>query len=202
MWRWLRGPLGWRHPLWAEHGAPVGRNAAGGGGRAPPPGWGGGGGGGGADGAQRWLVLGTGGSARAVAIAAGEVRARVLVRSRDPERARAFVDWASSRDVTARAATASEPCDLVINATPLGLKESDPMPIAPTHLNGARAALDCVYAPGETAWVRALRAAGIPARDGRELLVHQGAAAFTRFFPGEVPPLDVMRAAVARALRA
>src|SRR2546428_499152 len=81
-------------------------------------------------------------------------------------------------------------------------KESGPLPIPPTQLNGARAALDLVYAPGETPWVRALRAVGIPARDGRELLVYQGAAAFSRFFPGEVPPLDVMRAAVARALRA
>ena len=89
----------------------------------------------------------------------------------------------------------------MINTTPLGLKENDPLPIPPTHLNGARAALDFVYAPGETSWVRALRAAGIAACDGRELLVHQGAAAFTRFFPDEMPPQDVMRAAVARALR-
>src|SRR5256885_10613429 len=39
--------------------------------------------------------------------------------------------------------------------------------------HGLAAALDLVYAPGETRWVRALRAAGIAAQDGRELLVHQ-----------------------------
>ena len=189
--------------FWTEHGALVGDNTDVPGVRAALHTLvGGGGGGEEVDGAERWLVLGTGGSARAVAIAAADVRALVLVRSREPGRARAFVDWAASRKVAARVAAATEPCDIVINTTPLGLKETDALPILPTHLNGTRAALDLVYAPGETPWVRALRAAGITACDGRELLVHQGAAAFTRFFPGEVPPLDVMRAAVARALRA
>jgi shikimate 5-dehydrogenase len=63
-------------------------------------------------------------------------------------------------------------------------------------------ALDLVYAPSATRWVRALRAAGVPAEDGREVLVRQGAAAFGRFFPDHAPPLDVMRAAVNRALGA
>ncbi|HYS20725.1 MAG TPA: shikimate dehydrogenase [Gemmatimonadales bacterium] len=180
--------------FWTEHGAMVGDNTDVSGVRAAVHALG-------ADGAGRWLVLGTGGSARAVAIAAGGAQARLLVRSRDPGRARAFVDWASAHDIAARVAAATEPCDLVINTTPLGLKEGDPLPISPTQLNGARAALDLTYAAGETPWVRTLRAAGIAACDGREVLLHQGAAAFTRFFPGEEPPLDVMRAAVARALR-
>ena len=65
-----------------------------------------------------------------------------------------------------------------------------------------RAALDLAYAPGGTRWVRTLRAAGVRAEDGREVLVHQGGAAFERFFPDQVAPLEVMRAAVHRALGA
>src|SRR5207245_1268815 len=64
------------------------------------------------------------------------------------------------------------------------------------------AALDLVYAPGGTRWVRTLTAAGVRAQDGREVLVHQGAAAFSRFFADEAAPLEVMRAAVSRALGA
>src|SRR5205085_1477308 len=64
------------------------------------------------------------------------------------------------------------------------------------------AALDLVYAPGGTRWARTLRAAGVPAQDGREVLVQQGAAAFGRFFPERAAPVEVMRAAVDRALRA
>src|SRR5207245_722464 len=83
--------------------------------------------------------------------------------------------------------------DVAINATPLGLKETDPLPLDPARTHGLAAALDLVYAPGETRWVRALRAAGIAAQDGRELLVHQGAAAFNRFFPAHPAPVEVMR---------
>jgi shikimate 5-dehydrogenase len=46
-----------------------------------------------------------------------------------------------------------------------------------------------------------LRERGIAAADGREVLVQQGAAAFERFFPGVDAPVEVMRAAVTRALR-
>jgi shikimate dehydrogenase len=148
----------------------------------------------GADGGGSWLVVGTGGSARAVAVAAAEAGADLHVLSRDAGRAHAFVEWAHTRG-------ALDP-DVAINATPLGLKEADPLPLDPGRSRRLRAALDLVYVPGATRWVRALRAAGVPAEDGREVLVRQGAAAFGRFFPDHAPPLDVMRAAVNRALGA
>jgi shikimate dehydrogenase len=150
----------------------------------------------------RWLVLGTGGAARAVAVAAADAGAALRVRSRHPDRAREFVDWAKGLGVHAEAAHGPAEVDAVINATPLGLKERDPLPLDPKHLRSVRVALDLVYARGETRWVRVMRAHGVAARDGREMLVQQGAAAFTRFFPGTAAPVDVMRAAVERALRA
>src|SRR5437867_2046953 len=134
----------------------------------------------GADGAGTWLLIGTGGAARA----------------------QSFADWARARGVRAEPARGALEPDIAVNATPLGLKEADPMPLDPARTERLSAALDLVYAPGETRWVRALRAAGIAAQDGREMLVRQGAAAFSRFFPDRVPPVEVMRAAVARALRA
>ena len=91
--------------------------------------------------------------------------------------------------------------DVAINATPLGLAGHDPLPIDVNHIPGVSKALDLVYAPQETRWVHALRERGIEAQDGREMLVQQGAAAFARFFPGNDAPVEVMRAAVNRALR-
>jgi len=154
------------------------------------------------DGAGRWLVIGTGGSARATTVAAGGAKADLLVMSRDATRARAFVEWAGSIGVRAAAATPGDGADVVINATPLGLRSGDAFPMDPAALRGARAALDLVYAAGGTRWVRALQAVGVLAADGRGVLLHQGAAAFARFFPDQRPPLEVMRAAVARALGA
>jgi shikimate dehydrogenase len=149
-----------------------------------------------------WLVVGTGGSARAAAVAAADARARLRIQSRDPARASAFAVWAKSIGADAAPATARQRADVAINATPLGLRRDDPLPLDPPAPPGARAALDLVYARGETAWIRAARAAGLRAADGRSVLVHQGMAAFQRFFPAGVAPLEVMRAAVERALGA
>lgn len=155
----------------------------------------------GAEGAAQWLLIGTGGAARAVAVAAAEAHAALHILSRHDGRADEFADWARSRGANAQPARSDLVPDVAINATPLGLKESDPLPLDTARTRGLRAALDLAYAPGETRWVRALRAAGVVAQDGREMLVQQGAAAFNHFFPGARAPMEVMRAAVAHALR-
>lgn len=153
-----------------------------------------------ADGPGSWLVVGTGGAARAVAVAAAEARADLHVLSRDAERAREFADWALARGARAAPARGALTPDVAINATPAGWKDGDPLPLDPDSAARLRVALDLVYAPGATRWVRTLRAAGVAAQDGREVLLHQGAAAFQRFFPEQCAPLEVMRAAVHRAL--
>ncbi|HYK83127.1 MAG TPA: hypothetical protein VEU55_08265 [Gemmatimonadales bacterium] len=154
----------------------------------------------GVDGGARWLVVGTGGAARAVAVAAAEFQVELHVLSRDAARARRFADWARSRGARAEPARGALAPEVAINATPLGLVETDPLPLDPSRAPGLRVALDLVYAPGGTRWVRTLRAAGVRADDGREVLVHQGAAAFGHFFPEQTAPVEVMRAAVERAL--
>jgi shikimate dehydrogenase len=106
--------------------------------------------------------------------------------------------WA--RGLGVRAA-APEQCGVLINATPLGLRDGDPVPLAAELAPDAEVALDLVYARGETPWVRALRARGLRASDGRAMLVAQGAAAFERWFPAVPAPREIMRAAVDAALR-
>jgi len=148
-----------------------------------------------------WLVRGTGGSARAVVAAAAGMRVPVLVASRSPDRAHAFCAWAREYDGTLEIVPDDgRTAGTAINATPLGLGAADPAPIARDRLSGTHVALDLVYGPGETAWVRDCRARGLVAADGRELLLAQGAHAFERFFPGQRAPREQMRAAVHRAL--
>jgi shikimate 5-dehydrogenase len=65
----------------------------------------------------------------------------------------------------------------------------------------AGVAFDMVYRTGETPWVRAMRASGRRAADGRGMLVAQGAGALRRWFPGVDPPVEIMGAAVDAALR-
>jgi shikimate dehydrogenase len=147
--------------------------------------------------ATTWLVVGTGGSARAVMGAAAESGARVAIRSRTPARAAEFSAWAASIGV---AAAAPEECEVLINATPLGLNAGDPSPLDLGIAPKGTVAFDLVYRAGETAWVKDARAKGLRAADGREMLVAQGAASLERWFPKVRAPREVMRAAVARAL--
>ncbi|HEX7025220.1 MAG TPA: hypothetical protein VF187_10420 [Gemmatimonadales bacterium] len=144
-----------------------------------------------------WCVIGTGGSARATLIAAARRRAAVAVRSRTPGRATEFARLAQAMGVELAEADA---CTVVINCTPLGLEDHDPVPVSPAEVPAAEVALDLVYRRNETAWVRAMRAAGRRAADGREVLVEQGIAAYRRWFPGGAAPEEVMRAAVRTAL--
>lgn len=147
--------------------------------------------------AARWLIVGTGGSALGCVHAAHRVGASIVVRSRNPERAAAFASQAARMGIGLGDA---RDCDLVINATPLGLKASDPLPLSLSEAPAARAVLDLVYARGETPLVRAAKAIGLAAADGREVLLGQGMAAFRRWLPGSVPPEDIMRAALRACL--
>ncbi|HEU0302720.1 MAG TPA: shikimate dehydrogenase [Longimicrobium sp.] len=151
----------------------------------------------------RVLLLGAGGAASAVVCALADAGAeRIVVANRTRGRAEALaerfrapgvrIDVVDSVD-----ALAAERFDLAVNATSLGLRPDDPLPLDP-DAPGLRigAALDLVYAPGETRWAREMRARGLPAADGKEMLVQQGAAAFRRWW-GIDPPLKAMREALA-----
>ena len=145
-----------------------------------------------------WLIIGAGGGARAAAVAAKRSGVRVAVSSRSPDRARAFGRWLEQHQIET---ALPEEARVVINATPLGLRADDPLPIEPRFIPAAGAAFDMVYRSGETPWVRAMRAAGRRAADGRGMLVAQGAAALQCWFPEVKPPTEIMRAAVDAALR-
>jgi shikimate dehydrogenase len=154
----------------------------------------------------RVLLLGAGGSARAVVHALGLDGAdEVCVRNRSPERAAALASRTAVgprlRVLAPGDDLGGERFDLAVNATSLGLKPGDALPLDPASPGAPAvgAALDLVYAPGgETPWVRAMRARGVPAADGTEMLLRQGAAAFARWW-GREPDTDVMRAALAGA---
>lgn len=149
---------------------------------------------------RRVLLLGAGGAARSVAFACLDAGVAALdVFNRAPERARALIA-ALGAPPNAQATgeigdLAGRSYDLVVNATPLGLAPGDVLPLDLRRGATAAAVLDLVYGSEDTPWVREARRLGLPAADGREMLVRQGAASFRRWW-GVDPPLDVLRAAV------
>jgi shikimate dehydrogenase len=152
---------------------------------------------------KRVVILGAGGAARAVAYAVRGGRAIEVV-ARDPSK----VTWATAwpwdaenlRDTFARA-------DLVVDTTPVALGGS------PQALADEVAWVDALPLPSMRPHVRVAslvyhrvprlleRAAalGYSTLDGRGMLVHQGARAFT-LWTGVAAPIDVMRAALEQSI--
>lgn len=77
---------------------------------------------------------------------------------------------------TAKATIAG--ADLVIDATPLGMKPGDPAPFDTGLLSDGQMVFDVVYGHGETALAAAARAAGCAFFDGRGMLVGQAVITF------------------------
>jgi shikimate dehydrogenase len=85
---------------------------------------------------------------------------------------------------------------LVLNATSLGLKPEDVLPLDETQfsLKQADAVYDMVYKPAETKLLAAAKVAGCRTAGGIGMLVHQGAKAF-EIWAGQPAPVDEMRRA-------
>jgi shikimate dehydrogenase len=145
------------------------------------------------------LLLGAGGAARAVVAALQDDEAeRVVVANRSVERAEALVRdmaGAGTRLDAVQLPDQSETFDLIVNATTLGMDHGDPLPISIDRAPRFGAALDLVCTPGRTPWINQISARGLPAADGLEMLIHQGAASFRRWW-GIEPSIAAMRDAV------
>lgn len=140
----------------------------------------------------RALVLGAGGSARAVVWALLDAGAAdVAVWNRTAQRASELCTG-----LGARAVADAEPADLLVNCTAVGLAgDADPwieLPLDPGMLGNYGCVVDLAYGAGETALVRAAREAGTAVVDGLDVLVGQGALAF-ELWTGREAPRDAMR---------
>ena len=88
--------------------------------------------------------------------------------------------------------------DLLIQATPMGLSGTDPLPVPESSLHPGLRIYDTVYHRDFTPLVRAARARHLPALDGLGMLLHQGARALS-IWSGRPAPIAEMRAALEKA---
>ena len=166
---------------------------------------------------QQALVLGNGGSARAIVAALTELGMEpILVVGRRQENLdrllQACRGWAPGLEGVPwsedhlRAALGGSA--LVVNTTPMGMARSaDPEPAASPLDPGDLDALpesatvyDLIYTPRPTALLQQAKARGCRAIDGLEMLVQQGAASL-RLWTGQIDvPVDVMREAALHQL--
>jgi shikimate dehydrogenase len=139
------------------------------------------------------LVLGAGGSARAVLYALRQAGARSIhVWNRNPDRAEAL---AREFGVLPGAADA----EVIVNCTAVGLEDPEStfkaLPLRADEVNAGHLVVDLVYRPGGTVLLNTARARGAAVAGGLEILVAQGAASLERW-TGRTAPIDAMWEAV------
>jgi shikimate dehydrogenase len=132
------------------------------------------------------LILGAGGSARAVVFAfleAGRTDVRIFNRSltRAEQIASHFGEavtawpWPARNDHVPEAA-------LIVNTTTLGMNGEGSPEIDFARARAAVVAADLVYVPLETEFLRSARAHGLIAVDGLGMLLHQAVPGFEKWF--------------------
>ncbi len=161
---------------------------------------------------NRVVLIGAGGSARAVALAAAQEQPEELVIvDRTPQRAvelaelvRAAGGPAAVRAIaldSTEVARIVSSADVIIDSTPVGMyPHADVAPVVSAEwLRPGQLVCDLTYNPRDTVLLKAAREAGARVLDGTGMLVHQGAIAFEQW-TGEEAPVEVMRLALLAAL--
>ncbi len=152
------------------------------------------------------VVLGTGGSARAVANALIQLGARVTVVSRHRDRAAQML-WELGAEAHAlqyndpAVVQAMHRARVLVNTTPLGLyphvEEMPPIPLEGLHPD--MLVYDLIYNPPVSRLLREAQKRGCAILNGVKMLVYQGAESF-QLWTGQYPPVDAMEQAVRKAL--
>jgi shikimate dehydrogenase len=155
---------------------------------------------------KRILVLGAGGAGRAIAIKCGLAgAAKVIVANRTVAKIQPIAAQMATlkapfeqialavRDVQRVIATV----DVLVNATPVGLKTSDSLGLPASLFTSKLVVYDTIYRPAETELIRLASEGGAKVSNGLSMLLHQGARSFEIWTKCKAP-LAVMR----RALRA
>ncbi len=150
--------------------------------------------------AARIVLLGAGGAARAAALRlADEGVGELWLVNRTQSKAEELATEIRARNPAVDVHTGYPPGDveIVLNATSLGLKESDPLPLdlARCPFSRADGVFDMIYRPAETPLLRAARAAGCRTANGLGMLLYQGAAAL-ELWTQQPAPVETMRRAL------
>lgn len=154
---------------------------------------------------RRVLLLGAGGAAAAIALALVDEGAKELrIVNRSTEHARELLSKLrkTGKEIEGKAYPfealdeAASETEIIINVTPLGMKEEDPLPVPVEYLDGREAICDAVYSPyRETSLVQRARERGAVTVTGKRMLLYQGVYA-QRLWTGREPNVEAMDNAI------
>lgn len=154
---------------------------------------------------KRCLIIGAGGGARAVCFGLADAGARIIsVKDKDPAKAkkltrdlRRHYSGIEIEAVSKDDALKGRDFDLVVNATPVGMKSGDGLVIDLNLFPRVSLVYDLIYNPAMTPLLRQAKKKGIDYANGLGMLVRQGAVSF-KHWTKQNAPLDVMFRAVGK----
>lgn len=143
------------------------------------------------------LLLGAGGVAQTIAVAAAEAGAElcIAVRESDLGAARNLAERVTQFGKPVRVTTTEQiggTFDLLINATPVGMyPRTDASPVPEQVVKNVKAVFDAVYNPKETELYRIAKSLRIPAATGMSMLVYQAVKAHEIWYGAKFRAEDV-----------
>ena len=152
---------------------------------------------------KRVLIVGSGGASRAVSWCLAEAGAEVHIYDIEPETSSRLVEdlAINFKNVflleTIEDAAETGSMDIIINATPLGLKDNDPLPISAGHLHPGQTVVDLIY--WATPLLKAAASKGCGTLNGLGMLLWQGVLA-SELWTGRRPPVDTMKRELVKSL--
>lgn len=142
------------------------------------------------------MILGAGGASKSISYYLSEKAAKLLIFDIDKDKAvRLAKDLGSIRSNVEYTDSISDlnGIDILINATPLGLKDADLSPVPVSLITQDMIVCDLIYR--DTPLLTAAAAKGCKTMNGIGMLLHQGVLAF-EIWTGIPPPVDIMRNAI------
>lgn len=148
-------------------------------------------------------IIGAGGAARAISVYLSKVRPQLLsIYDIDRPKLSALVNHlkANFKDVNIKLANSIKEldirgADLLVNATPIGMKETDPCLIDKKFIHKRMLVYDLIYEPKQTKLLNAAKHKGARISNGLGMLLYQGTIAF-EIWTGKKAPKKVMQNAL------
>lgn len=143
---------------------------------------------------KKATIIGAGGAAKSIALSlVNSGISKLTIANRTSSKAKLLVQLLQqvSPGFPIDFSETIAPCDLLINATSVGMEDND-SPVPREKLKDCGMVVDIIYNPAQTTLLKQAAELSIPFMNGLDMLLYQGVEAF-EIWTGQPAPVDAMR---------
>lgn len=153
-------------------------------------------------------IIGAGGAARAISVYLSKLKPkRIIIYDIDKVKLSILINHLEENfnNIELKIANSIEELnikdsDLLVNATPIGMKESDPCLVDEKFIHKNLLVYDLIYSPVETKLLKISKEKGTYVSNGLGMLLYQGMLSF-EIWTGKDAPKEIMRKALNKAIK-